>query len=297
MANEEQQHGAVSIGEVINGQIATKIDYLQQLQNAIADHDDCQVYQLLDNQRYAAEIEHREQQPNDSRVMNLVDNLADQLSNYLSSNLIEYLGKAYPFFYYEEYQTGHYRVYFGNWWDRRQFGELDVLNIRFIFNQEEYDKLAQAFKLSQAGKRYNSKRIGELSKENERLQSLIDDATTREQRRAELQEELKDITARSGIFESSRNRESRESIVEEIAHLEDLDQEARTAAENIKQNERTVLDLSKENTILSYEQKSINDVFGSFEDFELANRSLYANYLASLSGGASDEGKRGSNNE
>lgn len=225
MANEEQQHGAVSIGEVINGQIATKIDYLQQLQNAIADHDDCQVYQLLDNQRYAAEIEHREQQPNDSRVMNLVDNLADQLSNYLSSNLIKYLGKAYPFFYYEEYQTGHYRVYFGNWWDRRQFGELDVLNIRFIFNREEYDKLAQAFKLSQAGKRYNSKRIGELSKENERLQSLIDDATTREQRRAELQEELKDITARSGIFESSRNRESRESIVEEIAHLEDLDQE------------------------------------------------------------------------
>ena len=121
-----------------------------------------------------------------------------------------------------------------------------------------------------------------MSKENERLQSLIDDATTREQRRAELQEELKDITARSGIFESSRNRESRESIVEEIAHLEDLDQEARTAAENIKQNERTILDLSKENTILSYEQKSINDVFGSFEDFELANRSLYANYLASL---------------
>ena len=54
MANEEQQHGAVSIGEVINGQIATKIDYLQQLQNAIADHDDGPVYQLLDTPRYAA---------------------------------------------------------------------------------------------------------------------------------------------------------------------------------------------------------------------------------------------------
>ena len=153
--------------------------------------------------------------------MNLVDNLADQLSNYLSSNLIKYLGKAYPFFYYEEYQTGHYRVYFGNWWDRRQFGELDVLNIRFIFNQEEYDKLAQAFKLSQAGKRYNSKRIGELSKENERLQSLIDDATTREQRRAELQEELKDITARSGIFESSRNRPRLLIEVFEVSNLFD----------------------------------------------------------------------------
>ena len=35
MANEEQQHGAVSIGEMINDQIATKIDYLQQLQTPL----------------------------------------------------------------------------------------------------------------------------------------------------------------------------------------------------------------------------------------------------------------------
>jgi hypothetical protein len=44
------------------------------------------------------------------------------------------------------------------------------------------------------------------------------------------------------------------------------------------------LDLSKENTILSYEQKSIVDTFGTFEDFELANRNLYASYLKSLGG-------------
>ena len=50
-----------------------------------------------------------------------------------------------------------------------------------------------------------------------------------------------------------------------------------------------VLSLSKENTILSYEQKSIVDTFGSFEDFELANRNLYADYLASLAGGKQEE--------
>lgn len=144
MANVEQTNGALDVSQAINKQIATKIKYLQELETAVDHHDDCKVYQLLDNQRYAAEIEHREQQPNEQGVMNLVDDLADQLSNFLSANLIQYLGKAYPFFYYEEYQTGHYRIYFGNWWDRRRFGELDVLNIRFAFDQEEYQKLARA---------------------------------------------------------------------------------------------------------------------------------------------------------
>lgn len=284
MANVEQTNGALDVSQAINKQIATKIKYLQELETAVDHHDDCKVYQLLDNQRYAAEIEHREQQPNEQGVMNLVDDLADQLSNFLSANLIQYLGKAYPFFYYEEYQTGHYRIYFGNWWDRRRFGELDVLNIRFAFDQEEYQKLARAFELSKQNKRYNSDRIEQISSENDRLQKLIDNRQEREQKRAELQSQLKDASAHSGLFESNKNREAWQVIVEQISKLEDEEQESRTAADTIKENERVVLDLSKENTILSYEQKSIVDTFGTFEDFELANRNLYASYLKSLGG-------------
>lgn len=284
MANVEQTNGALDVSQAINKQIATKIKYLQELETAVDHHDDCKVYQLLDNQRYAAEIEHREQQPNEQGVMNLVDDLADQLSNFLSANLIQYLGKAYPFFYYEEYQTGHYRIYFGNWWDRRRFGELDVLNIRFAFDQEEYQKLARAFELSKQNKRYNSDRIEQISSENDRLQKLIDSRQEREQKRAELQSQLKDASVHSGLFESNKNREARQVIVEQISKLEDEEQESRTAADTIKENERVVLDLSKENTILSYEQKSIVDTFGTFEDFELANRNLYASYLKSLGG-------------
>lgn len=284
MANVEQTNGALDVSQAINKQIATKIKYLQELETAVDHHDDCKVYQLLDNQRYAAEIEHREQQPNEQGVMNLVDDLADQLSNFLSANLIQYLGKAYPFFYYEEYQTGHYRIYFGNWWDRRRFGELDVLNIRFAFDQEEYQKLARAFELSKQNKRYNSDRIEQISSENDRLQKLIDSRQEREQKRAELQSQLKDASAHSGLFESNKNREAWQVIVEQISKLEDEEQESRTAADTIKENERVVLDLSKENTILSYEQKSIVDTFGTFEDFELANRNLYASYLKSLGG-------------
>ena len=81
----------------------------------------------------------------------------------------------------------------------------------------------------------------------------------------------------------------REELVEQLQKLEDQEEESRNAAQTIKDNERVVLSLSKENTILSYEQKSIIDTFGSFEDFELANRNLYANYLASLNG---SEGKQ-----
>ena len=282
MANVEQGHGAQDISQVINHQIANKIEYLKELKTAVDAHDDKQVYQLLDNKRYAAEIEHREQQPNDQGVMNLVDDLADQLSTYLSGKLIKYLGHTYPFFYYEEYQTGHFRVYFGNWWDRRLFGELDVLNLRFVFKKDEYQKLQKSFELSKNGKRYNSAKIAQLSNEDDHLQNLIDKTEERERQKSSIQAELRDNNSRGGLFESSRTKENRQSLVEKLSQLEDDDKKAETAADTIKANEKTVLELSKENTILSYEQKSINDTFGSFDDFELANRNLYANYLHSL---------------
>ena len=283
MATEQHQQSAQEVAAAINNQIVNKIDFLQQFKAAVADHQDRRIYQLLDNQRYAKEIEHREQQTNNQSVMSLVDDLVDQLSHYLSVNLIDYLGKAYPFFYYEEYQTGHYRIYFGNWWDRREFGELDVLNVRFLFNQEEYAKLQKSFELVHDNKRYNRDKIDKISQENDRLQDLIDHQREREERRAKLQDQLKEVSSHSGIWESSKNKESRQNIVDALQKLESEEQESRTAAQTIKDNEQVVLALSKENTILSYEQKSIVDTFGSFEDFELANRNLYASYLASLS--------------
>lgn len=284
MAIEKRENKQLDVSDAIEAQIATKIKYLQQLNEAIENHHDQKVYQLLDAQRYAKEIEHQERPANDEAIKNLVSDLADRLSNYLSVKLIKYLGEVYPFFYYEEYKTGHYRIYFGNWWDRREFGELDVLNVRFSFDQTEYDMLKQSFELARKDKRYNSDRIDKISSENDRLQSLIDHQRERETEKQKVQDELKDASSRSGLFESSRNRENRQELVDRLQKLEDQDEEARTAAQTIKDNERVVLALSKENTILSYEQKSIVDAFGSFEDFELANRNLYANYLNSLNG-------------
>ena len=289
MANEEHGNKAVDISTLIEHRVATKVKYLQELNQAVAAHHDREIYRLLDNRRYAKEIEHREQQPNDEGVMSLVDDLADQLSKYLSVKLIKYLGQAYPFFYYEEYQTGHYRIYFGNWWDRRQFGELDVLNVRFSFDQAEYEKLAKSFELARKNKRYNSDRIEKISEQNDHLQALIDNQAAREQRRQSIETQLDEVNSRSSIFESSKNKETRQELVDQLQKIEDEEQEARTANKTIRENDQVVLSLSKENTILSYEQKSIVDTFGSFEDFELANRNLYADYLASLAGGKQEE--------
>ncbi len=283
MANSGHEQTARDVSEIIDQRITGKISFLRQVEEAVKSHHDKKIYQLLDNQRYAKEIEHREQQPNNQSVMGLVDDITNYLSNFLSVNLIDYLGRKYPFFYYEEYETGHYRIYFGNWWDRREFGELDVLNVRFVFNEEEYDKLKKTFELAHDNKRFNSDKIDKISAENDRLQDLIDHQREREEKRSKLQEQLKDISSHSGIWESSKNKESRQNLVDALQELEDEEEESRTAAQTIKDNEQVVLSLSKENTILSYEQKSIIDTFGSFEDFELANRNLYANYIKSLS--------------
>ncbi|MBB1063727.1 exonuclease SbcC [Limosilactobacillus fastidiosus] len=288
MVNPGHEQAARDVSGIINQQISEKVSFLRQVEEAVKDHHDEKIYQLLDAQRYAKEIEHREQQPNNQSVMSLVDDITNYLSNFLSVNLINYLGKKYPFFYYEEYETGHYRIYFGNWWDRREFGELDVLNVRFLFNDDEYDKLKKTFELAHNNKRYNSDKIDKISAENDRLQDLIDHQREREEKRAKLQEQLKDISSHSGIWESSKNKESRQNLLNALQKLEDEEEESRTAAQTIKDNEQVVLSLSKENTILSYEQKSILDTFSSFEDFELANRNLYANYIKSLS----DDGEK-----
>ncbi len=84
-------------------------------------------------------------------------------------------------------------------------------------------------------------------------------------------------------WESGKQKEARQDLIDQLSTLEDQDQQARDALKTIKDNESRVLALSKENTILSYEQKSILDTFGSFADFEAANRNLYADYLDTLS--------------
>lgn len=283
MASIMDHDDQTATAALINQQIALKVKYLNELQEAISERDDRRIYALIDNQRYSSAIQHTENIENQQAVINLVDDLSQQLSSYLSGNLIKYLGKAYPFFYYEQFDEGHYKILFGNWWDRRDFGELDVLNIRFAFNETEYQKLAKAFELNNDNKRFHSEQIKRISTENDELQNLIDGQAERQQQKDQLQEQLRDTSDRKGMpWESSKQKEARQELVDQLSELEDQDERARNASKQIKDNEELVLSLSKENTILSYEMKSIDDAFGGFDDFEAANRNLYADYLHTL---------------
>ncbi|MTV81058.1 exonuclease SbcC [Lactobacillus sp. CRM56-3] len=269
----------------LDSSITQKINYLQTLQDALHDRDDRQIYELIDNTRYAREIK---KSRSTTQTQNLADLVADdhpQLSHYLSQNLIEYLGKTYPFFYYDEVQDGEFDIYFGNWWDRRLFGQLDVLNVAFKFDETEYNKLKRTFELDSANQRYNTENIAQITAKSAELQKLIDQQDERDHQKESLRDQLKEISQRSTLpWDSGKVKEERQTIVDQLSKLADDDEAAINANKQIKENDEQILTLSKEDTILTYEKQSIQKSFEDFSHFESHNLSLYADYLNNLIG-------------
>lgn len=156
--------------------------------------------------------------------------------------------------------------YFGNWWDRREFGELDVLNVRFIFDETEYEKLSTSLLYLKKVNVIIPPKLIQISEENDHLQDLIDSQATREAKKNENSRRIKEVNNKNGMpWESGKQKEARQELIDQLSDLEDQDDQARGAKKQIKDNEAKVLVLSKENTILSYEQKSIIDTFKNFE--------------------------------
>jgi len=282
MENQEQQNNAA---DVLTQAIANKLDYLSTLQAAVQHGDDRKVYELLDESRYFEEIKKTRSKRTVNHLAELVDNIHPEISHYLSDKLIDYLGHIYPFFYYEEYTTGRFHVYFGNWWDRRMFGNLDVVNVEFKFNQKEYDKLQASFSLEARHQRLNTAKIEEISAASEKLQKLMDAQSVRDDQKTKLREQLKENSQKSGMpWESGKIKDERQGIIDQLTKLADEDESALNAHKTIKANDDQILVLSKEDTILNYEKQSIRDAFDDFEHFEAHNQSLYADYLNSLVG-------------
>ena len=177
MTNENQftlsdhDEATKTLTEAVTG----KIQYLQTLARAIDDQDDRQVYELINSKKYSDEILHARHGAQDTENEKLVEDIQPKISAFLSQKLIKYLNEMYPFFYFEETAPGNFQFYFGNWWGRRLFGTVDVLNVEFHFDKREYEN-----------KRLNSDAIERLSKENERLQSLIDSQDERDQQKEKL---------------------------------------------------------------------------------------------------------------
>lgn len=271
---------------MINPELIEKLDeklnYLTEIRQAIMVQDDRLVYELLARKKYQQQVLQQPGVSNDHLAV-MIENIQPQLSHLLAHNLISYLSVAFPFFYYKEIDEGVYQIYFGNWWDRRNFGYLDVLNVKFVFDEPEYQKLAQSIELAKNNERLNTEKITKLTKDNENLQRLVDSQSERDMQKGALRAQIDEVSnTRQGLFANGKVKEQRDELLAQLEKLQDDDEQAKSARAQIIENNDQILFFSKEDTILGYEQKSIKETFGSFETFEQVVSDLYVTYLATL---------------
>lgn len=262
--------------------LEAKLQYISDVKQAINEDNDRKLFQLLDRKKYLNKIEEQLDAPDNQRDFRMIDDLMESLSHHLAQRLIQYLSEKFPFFYYEEDTRGVYQLYFGNWWDRRHFGLLDPITVNFIFDEDEYEMLSRAVELAEEGRRYHTNVIEDTTKSNEELQKIVDSQNDRDQERAHLQSELEKMGEKPGMFESQENKARREFLKQRLAEIRNADEKALEVPKLIADNNAIILNYSKEDTILIYEQRAINDQFGNFEKFKMAVQTLYHDYVAQL---------------
>ncbi|MBM7616628.1 rubrerythrin [Weissella uvarum] len=277
--------------EVLNNKLKAKVSYIENVATALNQGDDRRVYELIDSKKYNELIRGVEHADDNYALSSLVADLQPDLSHHLGQKLIAYLSEVFPFFYYQESNLGVFELYFGNWWDRAYFGRLDPINVQFKFKAEEYEKLVESVKLAAQGERYHAAQIDELTKKNEELQKLADTQDDRNSQRKELERRLDELEDKGGFFNRSASEEEQAEVKAQLKKLDETDQQVADVPNQIEANNAKILEYSKEDTILIYEQRAINEQFGSFDEFNAKVKALYVDYvkhLAEQAGGLED---------
>lgn len=79
-----------------------------------------------------------------------------------------------------------------------------------------------------------------------------------------------------------QTKEMKQRLTDELSRIAEIDEKAANGYQRIHENEKRVLELSKEDTLLGYEKQSIIAKFGSFENFKEKNAALYRDYITDL---------------
>ncbi|TLQ04651.1 hypothetical protein FEZ51_04605 [Pediococcus stilesii] len=290
MADERMNHEESS-RDILISQLKNKDQYINELAEAIDQHNDLRIYQLLGPLRYRDEINDAFNLEFGEYPFELVKDQRQDLAHFLSDNLIDYLIKQFPFFYYREVEKGRFTVFFGNWWDRREVGTLDALNVEYQLDEEKLEKLEKALNVDEPDKTLNSEQITSLSAENVELQKAVSSQKDREEKQKNLMEQQNSLADKGGLFESNKIKEERQQIKEELEKLAQEDEQASKAPEKIRENQKQILALSKEDTTLGLEMDALKKSFTSFKEFRETTDNLYRNYISSLL----DEGQVRSN--
>ena len=150
----------------------------------------------------------------------------------------------------------------------------------------EYDdllKLARSFEFEAENKRLNTDTIERLSQENDELQELLDSQSNREAEKERMRKKLKQLNQEKVMpWDAGKQREMKQRLTDELSRIAEIDEKAANGYQRIHENEKRVLELSKEDTLLGYEKQSIIAKFGSFENFKEKNAALYRDYITDL---------------
>lgn len=290
MADERMNHEESS-RDILISQLKNKDQYINELAEAIDQHNDLRIYQLLGPLRYQDEINNAFNLEFGDYPFELVKDQRQDLAHFLSDNLIDYLIKKFPFFYYREVEKGQFKVFFGNWWDRREIGTLDALNVEYTLDEEKLEKVEKALNIDEADKTLNSDQINQLSAQNVELQKTVTAQAELEKKQQELMEQQNNLADKGGLFESNKIKEERQQIKDELAKIAEEAEQAAKAPEQIRNNQKQILVLSKEDTTLSLEIEALKKSFTSYREFRETADQLYKNYINSLL----DEGQVKSN--
>ncbi|MFR6558825.1 MAG: hypothetical protein ACLUQY_01845, partial [Weissella confusa] len=124
-----------NLADELQGDLQKKQAFLTKFEEAIMAGDDRQIFEMIDARRYNMTVHDAAGADNNRVLAALVDDLRPKISHHVAKNLIAYLSEKFPFFFYEETEVGVFHLFFGDWWDRREFGVLDPFSVTFIFNK------------------------------------------------------------------------------------------------------------------------------------------------------------------
>ena len=172
----------------------------------------------------------------------------------------------------------------GKTWILKEFGRQYYENTAYFnFDENEYQKLARSFEFEAENKRLNTDTIERLSQENDELQELLDSQSNREAEKERMRKKLKQLNQEKVMpWDAGKQREMKQRLTDELSRIAEIDEKAANGYQRIHENEKRVLELSKEDTLLGYEKQSIIAKFGSFENFKEKNAALYRDYITDL---------------
>lgn len=271
-----------NLADELQGDLQKKQAFLTKFEEAIMAGDDRQILEMIDARRYNMTVHDAAGADNNRVLAALVDDLRPKISHHVAKNLIAYLSEKFPFFFYEETEVGVFHLFFGDWWDRREFGVLDPFSVTFIFNKAAFELLKQSVELSKTEETVHATERAEIERLLTGMRETVAGQPDRDKERAELEEKKTELENKKGLFK--RNGDELAELQVKLDALDATDKKAADLPMLIAKNEEQLLALEKEESVLAYEQHAIEETFGDFETFAAKAESLYADYVKSLAG-------------